>query len=57
VAGKLPPGLALRMSANRTATLTGKAARRDKGHTYRLVVTASNGIGPAKRQVIPIRVV
>jgi Putative Ig domain len=54
--GRLPAGLAFRASANGTATLSGEAAHRDKGHTYKIVITAGNGVGRAVRQVIDIRV-
>jgi hypothetical protein len=54
--GKLPKGLKFLAKSNGTAILSGIAAHSTKGHTFRIVLTASNGIGTAARQVLIIRV-
>jgi DNA-binding beta-propeller fold protein YncE len=56
VSGKVPAGLELRLGRGGTATLSGKAASADAGHTYKLTITARNGIGRVARQVLVIRV-
>jgi DNA-binding beta-propeller fold protein YncE len=56
VSGKLPAGLKLRLGRGGTATLTGRPARSDAWHTYRLTITARNDIGRIARQVLIIRV-
>jgi DNA-binding beta-propeller fold protein YncE len=56
VSGKLPPGLKLRLRRGGTATLTGRPARKDAGHTCKLTITARNGIGRIARQVLIIRI-
>ena len=56
VSGKLPTGLKLALGRGGTATLTGRAAREDAGHTYKLTITARNGIGRIARQVLIVRV-
>jgi hypothetical protein len=53
--GKLPRGLKFQVRSNGTAVLSGVAAHSTKG-TFRIVLTASNGIGTAARQVLIIRV-
>jgi hypothetical protein len=54
--GKLPTGITFRPHRNGTATLTGTATRSAKGHKFKIVITASNGVGPAARQTLTIRV-
>ena len=50
-AGKLPPGIAFKVGANGTATLTGRPTR---AGTYTIVVTASNGAAPAALQLLTL---
>lgn len=54
--GKLPKGITFRAHRNGTATLSGTAARSAKGRTFKIVVAARNGVGPAARQTLTIRV-
>ncbi len=54
--GELPKGLKFQPQSNGTAVLSGVAAKSAKGQTFRIVLTASNGIGKAARQVLVIQV-
>jgi large repetitive protein len=54
--GKLPKGLTLRVSSNGTATISGAVSRHAKRHTYKIDITATNGIGPAVTQVLSLTV-
>ena len=54
--GHLPGGVRFVRERNGTAVLTGKAARGDKGRTYKITITAANGIGPAVHQIFWLKV-
>jgi len=54
--GRLPAGLAFRQRANGTAVITGRAAGRSRGKTYKIRIVARNGIGGAARQTLTIHV-
>ncbi|MDA8295906.1 MAG: putative Ig domain-containing protein [Actinomycetota bacterium] len=54
--GRLPRGLGLYVNQNGTATLSGTPAAGQKG-VFRLVITASNGVGTAARQVFTLIVI
>ncbi len=54
--GRLPKGITFHVHHNGTATLSGTAATRAKGRTFKIVVNARNGVGSAARQTLTIRV-
>ncbi len=54
--GRLPKGVTFHAHHNGTAALSGTAAPRAKGRTFKIVVTARNGVGSAARQTLTIRV-
>jgi hypothetical protein len=54
--GHLPSGVRFVRERNGTAILTGKAARGAKGRTYKITITASNGVGPAVHQTFWLKV-
>lgn len=56
MSGRLPKGLRFTVHADGTATISGAPARIARGRTFRIVVTAANGVGPAVRQVLILRV-
>jgi DNA-binding beta-propeller fold protein YncE len=55
ISGKLPQGLKLRTSAG-SAVLSGTPATTDKGRTYKLTVTAKNGITRPATQTLTIKI-
>lgn len=52
--GKLPSGISFRAGRHGTATLSGKALRRARGHTFKVTFTGRNGVGRAAHQVLTI---
>lgn len=52
--GKLPAGIAFLPRRDGTATLSGKASRRARGRTFRITITARNGVVPAAHQALTI---
>jgi YVTN family beta-propeller protein len=54
--GHLPSGVRFVRERNGTAILTGKAARGAKGRTYKITITAANGVGPAVHQTFWLKV-
>jgi YVTN family beta-propeller protein len=54
--GTLPVGVTFRANSNGTATLSGKPLLRARGRTFRLNLTASNGIGAAAHQVLTLSI-
>ncbi len=54
--GKLPKGLKFAASKTGTATISGRPAAADKGHTTKITVTATNGVGKHATQTFTIKV-
>lgn len=54
--GHLPGGVRFVRERNGTAILTGKAARSDKGKTYKITISAANGVGPPAHQTFRLKV-
>lgn len=54
--GKLPKGLKFRAGKNGTATISGTPAASDKGHTTKVKITATNGVGKHAVQTLTIKV-
>jgi DNA-binding beta-propeller fold protein YncE len=53
--GKLPKGLTIK-SGTGTATIAGTPAAADKGHTYKLTITATNGVGKPATQTLTLKI-
>jgi YVTN family beta-propeller protein len=54
--GRLPAGMRFRARGNGTAVLAGRAPRADRGKTFRITITASNGVGGAVHQIFRLKV-
>ena len=54
--GRLPAGLRFRPRANGTAVLAGRATRADRGKTFRITITARNGVGGAVHEIFKLKV-
>jgi len=54
--GRLPAGLRFRARSNGTAVLVGRAPRADRGKTFLITITASNGVGGAVHQTFRLKV-
>jgi hypothetical protein len=55
VAGKMPSGLRIRVRTSK-AFIKGKPAAADAGHTYKITITASNGVGKPVSQTLTIKI-
>jgi hypothetical protein len=53
--GKLPKGLKIKFG-NGTALISGAPAIADKGHSYKITITAKNGVGKPATQAFTIKV-
>ncbi len=54
--GKLPKGLKFKAGKTGTATISGTPAASDKGHTTKITITATNGVGKHATQTLTIKV-
>ena len=54
--GRLPAGITFSAAGKGTAKLTGRARRADRGKTYVITITASNGVGAAVRETFHLKV-
>ena len=53
--GKLPKGLTIKFGTG-TAVISGTPAAADKGHTYKLAITATNGVGKPATQTLTLKI-
>ncbi len=56
ITGKLPQGLKFKAGAAGTGTISGSPAAATKGHTFKIKITASNGVGKAATQTLTIKI-
>lgn len=56
ITGKLPTGLKFKAGAPGTGTISGIPATATKGHTFKITITASNGVGKAATQTLSIKI-
>jgi hypothetical protein len=54
--GKLPKGLTFKAGAPGTGTISGTPATTTKGHSFKIKITASNGVGKSASQTLTIKV-
>jgi len=54
--GRLPAGVRFRARDNGTAVLAGRAPRADRGKTFRITITASNGIGTPVHEIFRLKI-
>ena len=54
--GNLPKGLKFSAAKNGTATISGTPATADKGHTTKITITATNGVGKKATQTFSIKI-
>lgn len=56
VSGQLPEGLRIRVRGGGRAFVSGTPAAADAGHTFKITITASNGIGKPVAQTLTIKI-
>jgi hypothetical protein len=54
--GRLPAGVRFRARSNGTAVLAGRAIRADRGKTFLITITASNGVGAPVHETFRLKV-